>query len=635
LNRRAKIDAQTHQSVTGIDLNPDKPFIARVFLSLWKFINGVRIIVLNVVFFLLLSVFLVVMLETDEPLVVETGSALLIDPQGEVVEQYTGSPLDRALKQAANRNQPETRLRDMVEAIRRAGRDSRISVLVIEPDQIWDIGLASLLELEAAIEDFKSSGKTVIALADNLTQSQYFLASMADEVWLNAEGMLWIDGFSSYRNFYREGLDMLEVEINLFRVGEYKSAMEPFVRNDMSPEAREASLFWISNLWQQYLEAISRNRGIPLEKISDAIAEFPDRLERAGGDFARLAFDLGLVDRLVRRPEANQLLAQMTGPGRGSEGFRQISFQSYLNISGASPRKTNAKNIAILIAEGQIVPGMQPSGLIGAETLTRQIRSLAKNKNVAAVVWRINSPGGVAFSSERIRREIQALRESGKTVVVSMGDVAASGGYWIAMGVDEVWASPSTITGSIGVTGMIPTFAGTLAKLGIHTDGVGTTALAGKLRPDMDMDPDLKRILQASTEQTYRDFISLVAESRNMAEDAVEEIAQGRVWSGSQASERGLIDKTGSLQNAVDSAARIAGLGENYQAYYVESDISGFERFLLDFTADTAVYLNLHSSLSPVFRNGLMDDLLSDLQILARSGGKFSIAAHCFCDIDD
>jgi protease-4 len=616
-------------------LNTEKSFLTGLFQFFWKLINGVRVLILNVVFFFLLFIFVIAFMETDESRIVETQSALVLNPHGSIVEQFTGSPLDRAVKQATRQQQPEVRLRDMLAAIRAAGKDSKIAVLVIEAGGIWDVGLSSLQELEGAIEDFKASGKPVISLADNLTQSQYYLASLADEVWFNNEGMLWIDGFSTYRNFYREGLDMAEVEINLFRVGEFKSAMEPFIRDDMSAEAKEANLYWIGGLWQQYLEGLSRNRGVPLENLSDAIENFADRLEAVGGDFARLAFDLGLVDRLVTRPEANQLLVQMTGPGEGSEGFRQIGFQDYLTINNASPGSKSGSNIAILVAEGQIVPGEQPYGLIGDETMTRQIRKLSRDRSVEAVVLRINSPGGAAFSSEVIRREVQALKDSGKIVVVSMGDVAASGGYWIAMGADEIWASSSTITGSIGVTGMLPTFAGTLGKFGIHTDGVGTTPLAGKLRADLSMDPDLKRVFQTATEQTYRDFISLVATTRGMTTEAVEEVAKGRVWSGNQAAERGLIDQVGTLQQSIDSAARIAGLGSDYNAYYVETEISGFESFLLDMTAATAVRFNLVSPLEPVFRMGMLDNLLSDLRVLARSNGKFSIAAHCFCDVDN
>jgi len=288
----------------------------------------------------------------------------------------------------------------------------------------------------------------------------------------------------------------------------------------------------------------------------------------------------------------------------------------------------------IVVAEGEIVQGTQPQGTIGAATLSEKLRSIAEDKNTRAVVLRINSPGGDAFASEKIRREIQALKEMGKTVVVSMGDVAASGGFWIAMGADEVWASPSTITGSIGVFGILPTFSRPLEKLGIHTDGVGTTALAGKLRLDRPLDPDLKRIFQHATERTYDDFINLVAQSRNMTTEAVNEVAQGRVWSGSQAKDRGLIDQAGTLQQAVDAAARIAGLGSDYQVVYDEWELSAFEAFLFDMMGNAMAYFQPGISGLGGIHNTLLENIISDLDVLVRSNDTLTIAAHCLCDVE-
>jgi protease-4 len=563
----------------------NRSLITRFFLGIWHLVDSARKIVLNLVFLFVLYIVVIAFIDTDEAFLIQPDTALILQPYGDVVEQYSGTPLDYVLQQATETARTETRLRDLVEAVRRAANDEKITRLVIDPIYLRRIGLASLHELDAAITEFKSAGKPVIALADNLGQQQYFLASMADEIWLNPKGTVWIDGFSTYRQFYREGLDKLEVEMNLFRVGKFKSAMEPWIRNDMSPEAKQANLFWISSLWQQYLEAISRQRGVPLENLSDAINHFADRLESADGDFAQFALDLGLVDQLVNRPEANIMLASLGAAGDGSEGYRQIGIDNYLARTEAQNQPDDSRKIAIVVAEGEIVRGTQPQGMIGAVTLSAKLRSLALDKEVEAVVLRINSPGGETFASEKIRREIQALREMGKTVVVSMGNIAASGGYWIAMAADEVWASPSTITGSIGVYGIMPTFARPLEKLGIHTDGVGTTALAGKLRLDRPLDPDLRRIFQYAVERTYDDFIMLVAESREMSTEEVNEVAQGRVWTGSQAKQRGLIDQTGTLQQAIDAAARIAGLGSNYYAVYDEWELSAIEAFVFEITS--------------------------------------------------
>jgi len=512
-------------------MTSERSALTRFFLGTWHVINGARKLVLNLIFLAILYFVVLAVIDTDETVIIKQDTALVLRPYGNIVEQYSGTPLDRILQQASEQERSETRLRDLVEAIRRARDDDRIVRLVIVPTYMWRIGMASLLELEAAVADFKSSGKPVVTLADNLSQQQYYLAALADEIWLHPKGMVWIDGFSAYRQFYREGLDKLEVEVNLFRVGEYKSAMEPFIRDDMSPAAREANLYWIGNLWQQYLEGVSRNRGIPLENLSAAINDFANGLQAVDGDFAQFALELGLVDRLVSRPEAHLTLAGMGAAGSGSEGFRQVGFEHYLTLTEMQHRPKSKRKIAIVIAEGDIVRGTQPHGTVGAVTLSEELRSVAEDDKVEAVVLRINSPGGDVFASEKVRREVQALKESGKTVVVSMGDVAASGGYWIAMAADEVWASPSTITGSIGVYGMIPTFSRPLAKLGIHTDGIGTTPLAGKLRLDRPLDSDLKRIFQHATEQTYDDFIQLVTDARPLERHEVEAVAQGRVWS--------------------------------------------------------------------------------------------------------
>lgn len=616
-------------------MSSERSFISRFFLGIWRFIDGARKLVLNLVFLLIMFIVIMALLDTEETLIVKPDTALILRPYGDVVEQYSGTPLDYVLMQAAETGRTETRLRDLVDAVRRAADDPRIVRLVIDPAFMRGAGMASLFEIEGAIDDFKETGKPVVALADNLGQQQYFLSAMADEIWLNPKGMVWIDGFSSYRQFYREGLDKLEIEVNLFRVGKFKSAMEPFIRDDMSPEAKEANLHWIGNIWYQYLDAISRQRAVPAESLGDAIDHFADRLEAVGGDFGRFALELGLVDQLISRPEANMELARLGAPGEGSEGFRQIDHDSYLALTDLQQVATSANKVAVVVAEGEIVRGRQPQGTIGAVTLAEKLRSLGEERDVSAVVLRINSPGGDAFASEKIRREIQALRETGKTVVVSMGNVAASGGFWMAMGAEEVWASPATITGSIGVFGLLPTFEKPLAKLGIHSDGVGTTELAGKMRLDRSLDPDLKRVFQHATERVYEDFIKLVADSRPHLDEAqVHEVAQGRVWSGAQARKHELVDNTGTLQQSIDAAARIAGLGSDYDVVYDEWELSTFETMLFEMVGSAMLRFDLGISTNPLITNSLFGKILDDLRFLAASNEGLTIAAHCLCEID-
>jgi protease-4 len=523
-------------------------------------------------------------------------------------------------------------LRDLVSAVRKAADDPRIVRLVIDPSYMRSAGLAALLEIASAVEDFRATGKPVIALADNLGQGQYFLAAMADEIWLNPKGMVWLDGFSAYRQYYAEGLEKLEVDVNLFRVGRYKSAMEPFVRNDMSPEAKEANLHWIGDLWYQYLDVVSRQRAVPAENLGEAIDNFADRLEAVDGDFARLALEMGLVDELISRPEASMELARLGAPGEDSEGFRQLDQDAYLSLSGIKSVSTAKNVVAVVVAEGEIVRGQQPQGMIGALTLSGKLRRLAEDRDVKAVVLRVNSPGGDAFASEKIRRELQALRDAGKRVVVSMGNVAASGGYWIAMGAEEVWASPASITGSIGVFGILPTFQKPLAKLGIHSDGIGTTDLAGKMRLDRPLDPDLKRIFQQATERTYDDFIGLVADARGLEAERVEAVAEGRVWSGSQAQKHGLVDSIGTLQQSIDAAARLAGLGTDYTTRYDEWELTPFEAMLMEMVGGVMAYFDLSLSAPPFVAQGLLGDILEDLRFLAGSNEGLTVAAHCLCE---
>jgi protease IV len=605
----------------------------RFLRGIWRLIDGARKVVLNLVFFLILYIVIVALIDSGDHLIVQPDTALVLRPQGDVVEQYSGTPLDRVLMQATDTEPQETRLRDLVESIRRGTSDPKITRMVIDPNGMRSIGLAALLELESAVEEFRATGKPIVALVDNVGQQQYFLAALADEVWLNPMGLVWIDGFAAYRQFYREGLDKLEVEINLFRVGKYKSAMEPFIRDDMSPEAKEANLHWIGDLWYQYLETVSRHRGIPVENLTAAINGFADRLEAVDGDFAQFALDLGLVDQLISRPEAVLELAKRGAPAGSGEGYRQIDHANYLAVSALQQKPAGRHRVAIVVAEGEIVRGRQPQGIVGAATLADKLRKVGEDNAVQAVVLRVNSPGGDAFAAEEIRRELMALKDAGKTVVVSMGDVAASGGYWIAMGADEVWASPSTITGSIGVFGLAPTFSKPLANLGIHTDGVGTTELAGKMRLDRPLDDDLRRIFQASVERTYGEFITLVADGRGQPRSAIMEVAQGRVWSGSQALEHGLVDQAGTLQQAIDAAARIAGLGTDYQAVYDEGEISPFEAMLLDMTGSVASRLGFRPGAS-LLRVPLVEAILSDLKFVAGSNGGLTVAAHCLCGVE-
>ncbi len=602
-------------------------------LAIWHFINGSRKVFLNLVFFLFLYVLYAAFFQAPETFRLKPDTTLVIRPYGNVVEQYTSTPMDRALQDATGQDQQETRLRDLLEVIHRSAGDSDITQMVIDPSYTRSIGLAALKDLEHAIEAFRSTGKTVIATTNSLSQHQYYLASLADEIWLNPNGLVWIDGYSNYRHFYREGLEKLAVEINLFRVGTYKSAMEPYIRDDMSAEAREAGLFWLGSLWQQYLEGVSEHRGIMLESLQNAIDDMPSQIESFNGDFAQYAVNLGLVDQLMTAPQARHELARRGTPDQAGDSYRAVGMEDYLALTQPIQNYGSKNRIAIVVAEGEIVNGRHPTGRIGSISTAEQLRRTARDKNVAAVVLRVNSPGGDASASETLRLELQQVRDSGKKVIVSMGNVAASGGYWMSMAADEVWASPATITGSIGVYGILPTFAETLDKIGVHTDGFGTTEIAGKLRLDRSLDPGIARIFQSSTERIYQQFINMVSQARGKSVEEIDAVAQGRVWTGQQAAERGLIDKTGTFQEAIKAGARMAGLGDNYQVQWIEPQLSTLDQFFMEFMTGAVSRLNLSVSKPPTLPVSWLQGMLDDLQFIVAQQGKFTVAAHCLCKL--
>lgn len=613
----------------------ERSLAAKIGLGIWHFINGTRKVFLNLLFLMFIFIIFFAVAQPTEKLRLKPDTTLVIRPYGNIVEQYTSTALDRALQEATGQDRSETRLRDMLEAIHRAAGDDDITQLVIDPSYMWGAGLASLKDLGHAVDSFRSTGKPIIALADNLNQQQYYLASLADEIWLNPGGLVWIDGFSNYRHYYREGLEKLAVTINLFRVGEYKSAMEPFIRDDMSEAAKTAGKYWLNDLWQQYLEGVSENRGIPLDSLVEAIDDFPNRVEAAGGDFALYALELGLVDRLMVAHETRQELAKRGTPDKAGDSYRAVGMEDYLALSKGPTGLGTKKRIAIIVAEGEIVRGRHPAGRIGSISTAEQLRRVARDDKVAALVIRVNSPGGDAGASEAIRLEIQQVREAGKTVVISMGNVAASGGYWMSMAADEVWASPATITGSIGVFGMLPTFERTLEKIGVHTDGFGTTKLAGKARLDRPLDPDIARLFQLSTERIYRQFLELVGEAREIEDLAeVDERAQGRVWSGQQALTLNLVDKIGTFQDAIEASARIAGLDDNYKIDWIEPKKSALDEMFMGLMTTAVTTLDLSISTPVSLPIPWMQAMLEDLQFIAAYDGKFTVAAHCLCDLD-
>ncbi|OAB60783.1 hypothetical protein AY599_03525 [Leptolyngbya valderiana BDU 20041] len=613
----------------------DRPnILVRLWLGFWRGVTALRMAVFNILFLIVLALVLRAIFSGGEALVLDDNTTLVIAPNGVVVEEYIGTPFERAINEALGQEVPQTRLRDILSALELAAEDEQITQVLIQTDRMIGLSAGTMQEINQAFAAFRETGKRVIAHGGFMGQGQYFMASQADEIWLDRDGFVLIEGYGMYRQYYAEALDMLEVDVNLFRVGTYKSAMEPYIRNDMSEADREAREFLLNDLWQRYLDEAARNRGMPTEILADITQNFATYLEQANGSISQMALDRGLVDRLVTRPELRSELA-LSGAADEETGYRRIGMLDY--VEGRTlPMVPMGDQVGVIVASGTIVEGSQPPGTIGGDSTARLIRQAARDENIKAVVLRIDSGGGSAFASEVIRTELMNLREAGKPVVVSMGDVAASGGYWIAMGADEIWAYPSTITGSIGIFAFFPTFQDTLAKIGVYTDGVGTTPLSSALDPGMDLNDEASRLLQSFIENGYREFIGLVAEHRNMTLEEVDAVAQGRIWTGAQAQERGLVDQLGTLEDAIASAARMASLEDDYEVTYVEQQMEPWQAFL---TGMSAKGLSLAGAefappAARVLPQELRNSLIEDLALLYNHAGdgRLAVMAHCLCD---
>ena len=488
------------------------------------------------------------------------GGALVLMPEGNVVEEYTA--VDALTQLSADGQPQETLLQDLIDAVDYAREDSSIKVMLLLLDDLQHIGMAKGLELGDALQRFRESGKEIVAMSGSYDQDSYLLAANADRVLVHNMGGVSIEGFSVVRNYLRDALEKLKVTMHVFKVGSYKSAVEPLLRNDMSEEAREANRGWLEPLWDLYRDRIVAARNITVNDFDYYVNNIDRVLAGSGGDAAQAALDYGLVDGIVSRPTLSNMMAEQVGWDEDGY-FNQVYYRNYLRFKRAVNLPNNDAGVGVIIASGNIVDGDQPPGTIGGDSLARLVRQARLDNKLKALVLRVDSGGGSAFASEVIRAELEALQQAGKPLVVSMSSMAASGGYWIAAGADEIWASPATLTGSIGIFGAFPTAERLLEDLGVHTDGIGTTAVAGKLRVDRPLDPIVARAIQRGIEHGYQRFINVVAEGRGKLPEQVKPIAEGRVWSGMDAHELGLVDRLGGLDGAITSAAQLAGLSDD------------------------------------------------------------------------
>jgi len=556
------------------------------FGGVWRGIDGARRVFVNLLFVALVVILLAVLFSDDSPDIAD-GTALVIAPRGQLVEQLTGQSIQRAVDEARGAAPPETLLKDVIDAIEAAKDDDRVQALVLNLSAFGGGRMTKLQDVRDAIVDFKTSGKKVVAVSDFYEQDAYYLAANADEILVNKMGGVVLYGFGRYKMYYKEGIDRLGLDVHVFRVGEYKSAVEPYLRNDMSTEAKEANLEWLGDLWRIYLEDVAAARGLSVEQFEEYANEFPRLIDEANGDTAKVALDFGVVDQALTRIEIREHLIELVGEDEDSHSYNRIAYSDYLEDLDEDRfgRKAKGDQVGVIVARGTILDGSHPAGTIGGDSTAALIRQARNNDDIKAIVLRVDSGGGSAFASEIIRRECEKARADGKPVIASMGSVAASGGFWISTSSDQIWAYPSTITGSIGIFGMFPTYQRPLAKyLGVRVDGVSTAPLAG-IRPDRELPEEVGQVIQTMIDQGYREFLDRVAESRGMTPEEVDLIARGRVWSGEDAYEHGLVDNLGDLDDAIAAAAELAELGDDWEITYIEKEVKFKDRMLKELMA--------------------------------------------------
>ena len=622
--------------------------IATFFVGLWNVMNFTRRLILNFLFFGLLFLFLVLFLVAVgrgsgvKPLTERT--TLVIAPEGRLVEQFSADPVSRALAKAfGDKSGEEVQLRDLVRTIDAAREDKHIERVLLRVDGLQPSGYASMREVAASLAKLRASGKQIVAFGENLGQSQYLLAAQANEIYIDPMGSMMLEGLARYRQYYRRGLqEKLGVDVHLFRVGEFKSAAEPYILDAASPESKEADLYWMNDIWARYLEDIAKLRKLTPEQLAAGIDTMPEGIAAAGGDLAKFALQQKLVDGLKTQEEVETLLAERgVADSDADGGFRSIDMATYLAQHDAKnlPIGDKRPQVAVVVAEGEITDGEQPAGTVGGKSTSALLREARDDDDVKAVVLRVDSPGGGVYPSEEIRREVAALKAAGKPVVVSMGDLAASGGYWISMNADRIYADPSTITGSIGIFGLIPNVTRTLDKIGVRTDGVSTTRFAGAFDISRPMDPAVGQVIQSVIDKGYADFTGKVAAARNKSVEDVDAVARGRVWSGAQAKERGLVDELGGFEAAVADAAARAKLGtaDKFRVRYIEKAASPFSQFMSGFAGSRlgAAFLK-DSDVARALLAKAMPETDAQLRFVeeaatTRNGAPVKALVYCFC----
>ncbi|SEH88493.1 protease-4 [Rheinheimera pacifica] len=568
--------------------------IRRLFGTIARVYRGFRSVILNLLFICIVALIAVSIFSGDDTIKVPPTAALVLNLTGDLVEEKRWTdPIATAINESlgGQEDAPEVLVSDVVSVIKNATSDNRIQALVLDLSMLGSGSLDKMQLIGAAIEEFKASGKKVLAFGGYYGQGQYYLASYADEISLSPMGAVILEGYGSYPMYYKNALEKLKINTHVFRVGTYKSAVEPFLRNDMSDEAKEANVAWLNELWSDYKQQVAARRGFAADNFDETYAALLEKLQAAEGDLSQYAVNAGLVDNIKTREAFRRDLIAIVGEN-DDHTYNHVTFGEYAKLVIPSKQFDNplTDKVAIVVARGVIVDGTAKAGTIGGDSTAALLRQARHDDKVKAVVLRIDSPGGSAYASEIIGQEIRLLREAGKPVIASMGSVAASGGYWIAAPANEIWAAPTTITGSIGIFGLLHTAEDAMPALGLNVDGVGTTELAGLsagLPLFKGLDPKAKDLFQLLIERGYTEFLTMVGENRNMTTTEVDTVAQGRVWTGSKALELGLVDKLGNINDAIKAAAEKAGLSQ-YDVKVVKQELTPSEQMIKDLLGEAS-----------------------------------------------
>lgn len=606
----------------------------RVFGGLYTAVDSTRRFVVNLIFLAILILIVAAIAGGGKPETLEK-TTLVLKPRGEIVEQYSGDPTEVAIARLMGEDVPETQLRDVLLALDSAAKDDKITQVLLHLGDFGGAGVTTLREVARAIDRFQAeSGKKVIAYGEYLDQPAYYLAAHADEVYIHPEGLALIEGLGRYRTYYRGALEKLGVKMHVFRVGTYKSAVEPYLLDGPSEAAQEADRYWLGDLWQVMLADIAKARGVEAAGLQAMIDELPQRMAAVGGNPAQLALSEKLIDGTKTPDELREMLIASGTKDDEEETFRQVALNDY--VERVRKPVVGGNQVGVIVAAGEIVGGNQPGGVIGGKSTSALVRQAREDENIKAIVLRVDSPGGSGFDSELIRREIEITRKAGKPVVVSMGDLAASGGYWISMTSDAIYAEHTTITGSIGIFGLFPDASATMDKIGVRTGGTTTTWLAGAMDPTRPLDPRLGDLLQAVINNGYQDFVGKVAEARGKTPEEIDQVAQGRVWSGQQALERGLVDQIGGLEDAIANAAERAGISEDFKLVYVEKEKTGFQAFLAGMSGRAGAILRseIAKATIPAFMRPQLEQAQRELKSFEGWQERpLATYAHCLCEV--